>query len=43
MDESKIFWGEAHDNTYQVPNQDPPLDALCRTASKHLDFYAMAY
>ena len=43
MNDHKIFWGEAHDNTYQVPEQDPPLDQLCRIAARHLDFYAMAY
>jgi len=43
MSEHKIFWGEAHDNTYQVPPQTPPLVEVCQVAAKHLDFYAMAY
>ena len=44
----KIYWGEAHDNTYQLESHlagnEPPhaVTALERAAS-HLDFYAAAY
>ena len=43
MADYKIFWGEAHDNTYEVDRQDPPFDRICQLASRHLDFYAAAY
>ena len=43
MSEYRIFWGEAHDNTYQFGRQDPPFDQVCRLAAQHLDFYAVAY
>jgi hypothetical protein len=41
--EYRLFWGETHHNTYQFGEQSPSLDEICREASKHLDFYAMAY
>jgi hypothetical protein len=43
MAEYKTFWGETHDNTYEVDRQDPPFDQICQLASRHLDFYAAAY
>ena len=44
MNSYKIFWGEAHDNTYQSDNS--PRDNLwpaLERARSHLDFYAAAY
>ena len=39
----RIFWGEAHDNTYQFDVLSAPMDEVCRRAASHLDFYAAAY
>jgi hypothetical protein len=43
MSNYRIFWGETHDNTYQFPEQRPPIDTVMTEAAKHLDFYASAY
>ena len=43
MTAHQLFWGETHDNTYQVAHQEPPFDEVCRLAARHLDFYAAAY
>ena len=39
----RIFWGEAHDNTYQYDTLPAPIDEVIRRAAGHLDFYAAAY
>ncbi len=41
---AQVYWGDTHHNTYNTgEGQDPSLDAICREAAKHLDFYATAY
>ena len=39
----KVFWGEAHDNTYQFPTLSVPMEDVLDRAAAHLDFYAAAY
>lgn len=41
--EFKVFWGEAHDNTFQFETMPVTLEQLYRNAASHLDFHAMAY
>lgn len=43
MSDYHIYWGEAHDNTYQFPEQNASFEEVCRRAATHLDFYAAAY
>lgn len=43
MTELNIYWGEAHDNTYQFAESPTPIDEVYRRAASHLDFYAAAY
>jgi len=43
VSEYSIFWGEAHDNTYQYDEMPAPFDEVLRRAASHLDFYAAAY
>ena len=43
MSEYKIFWGEAHDNTYQFATMPVSIEEVYRRAASHLDFYAAAY
>jgi len=43
MSEHRIFWGEAHDNTYQYATSPIPIEESIRRAASHLDFYAAAY
>jgi len=43
MDEYKIFWGEAHDNTYQFQENPNSMEEVLGRARTHLDFYAAAY
>jgi len=43
MDDSNIYWGEAHDNTYQFVEMKWPVEESLRRAATHLDFYAAAY
>ena len=48
MTDYRLFWGEAHDNTYQFnthrAGQEPSYIAMAlERAAAHLDFYAAAY
>jgi hypothetical protein len=43
MKEFRVFWGEAHDNTFQFDDSPTPFDESVRRAASHLDFYAAAY
>jgi hypothetical protein len=43
MEEYRVFWGEAHDNTYATEPQLAPIDEMVGRAASHLDFYAAAY
>jgi hypothetical protein len=43
MNEYRIYWGEAHDNTFQFTEMTTPIDETIRRAASHLDFYAAAY
>ncbi len=43
MDDCRIFWGEAHDNTYQFEVLPAPVEDIIGAAASHLDFYAAAY
>jgi len=43
MPELNVYWGEAHDNTYQFAESPTPIDEVYRRAASHLDFYAAAY
>jgi hypothetical protein len=43
MQDYRIFWGEAHDNTYATEPPLAPIDQMVRRAASHLDFYAAAY
>lgn len=43
MKDYQVFWGETHDNTYQYPVQQPPIDEVLRQAAGYMDFYAAAY
>ena len=43
MSEWRIFWGEAHDNTFQYAEPKWPFEENLRNAASHLDFYAAAY
>ncbi|NQT52828.1 hypothetical protein HQ576_12290, partial [bacterium] len=43
MSSHHIFWGEAHDNTFQYAAMPAPFDEVVRRARSHLDFYAAAY
>ncbi len=43
MSDYKVFWGEAHDNTYQFASMPVTIDEVYRRAASHLDFYAAAY
>ncbi len=41
--EHNIYWGEAHDNTFQFETMPMTLEELYAWARSHLDFHAMAY
>ena len=43
MENYTIYWGEAHDNTYQFVTLHWPIEESLRRAASHLDFYAAAY
>jgi hypothetical protein len=43
MSDYRVFWGEAHDNTYQFASMPVTIDEVYRRAATHLDFYAAAY
>ena len=43
MDDYRVYWGEAHDNTYQFADLPVPIEEVYRRAASHLDFYATAY
>ena len=43
MKELHVYWGEAHDNTYQFAANPVPIEEVYRRAADHLDFYAAAY
>lgn len=43
MNRYRIFWGEAHDNTYQFAESPTPFEQTVQRAASHLDFYAAAY
>jgi hypothetical protein len=43
MAEYRVFWGEAHDNTYQFSSMPAGIDEVFRRAATHLNFYAAAY
>ncbi len=43
MKNYNIYWGEAHDNTYQFAETVIPIEESLRRARSHLDFYAAAY
>ena len=43
MSDYKVYWGEAHDNTYQFASAPVPIEAVYQRARDHLDFYAAAY
>jgi hypothetical protein len=43
MSDYRVFWGEAHDNTYQFSSMPVSIDEVYRRAASHLDFYAAAY
>lgn len=40
---SRIFWGDAHHNSYTDPEQVPPISEVLALAAMHLDFYTGAY
>lgn len=39
----RIYWGEAHDNTFQFDASPTSFTDTVRRAASHLDFYAAAY
>lgn len=43
MSDLNIYWGEMHDNIYQLDNPPVPLEENIRAASEHLDFLSTAY
>ena len=43
MQPYNIYWGEAHDNTYQFGTLPVSIEEVYRRATSHLDFYATAY
>ncbi len=43
MSDYEVFWGEAHDNTYQFASMPVSIEEVYRRAKSHLDFYAAAY
>ena len=43
MSSYQIYWGEAHDNTFQFAANPAPFEETVRRATSHLDFYAAAY
>jgi hypothetical protein len=43
MADYRVFWGEAHDNTYQLEDRSLPINENLTLAASHLDFYAAAY
>jgi len=43
MEDFRVYWGEAHDNTLQYADSPTPFEESVRRAASHLDFYAAAY
>jgi hypothetical protein len=43
VSEYEVYWGEAHDNTYQFASMPVSIEEVFRRAMSHLDFYAAAY
>ena len=39
MSEYNLYWGEAHDNTYQFASMPVGIEEVYNRAASHLDFY----